>query len=39
MTVNTKIDLIGLGRCGLAPGSNETAGYLGVALTARPPAT
>lgn len=34
MTVNMKIDLIGPGRRGLALGINETAGYLGVAVTA-----
>jgi MFS family permease len=34
MTVNMKIDLIGPGRRGLALGINETAGYLGVAITA-----
>jgi MFS family permease len=34
MTVNMKIDLIGPARRGLALGINETAGYLGVALTA-----
>jgi MFS family permease len=34
MTVNMKIDLIGPGRRGVALGINETAGYLGVAVTA-----
>jgi MFS family permease len=34
MTVNMKIDLIGPERRGLALGINETAGYLGVAITA-----
>jgi MFS family permease len=34
MTVNMKIDLIGPGRRGMALGINETAGYLGVAVTA-----
>jgi MFS family permease len=34
MTVNMKIDLIGPGRRGFALGINETAGYLGVAVTA-----
>jgi len=34
MTVNMKIDLVGPSRRGLALGINETAGYLGVALTA-----
>ncbi|WP_433285898.1 MFS transporter [Pseudonocardia sp. CA-142604] len=34
MTVNMKIDLIGPARRGLALGINETAGYLGVAITA-----
>lgn len=34
MTVNMKIDLIGPARRGLALGINETAGYLGVAVTA-----
>lgn len=34
MTVNMKIDLIGPARRGLALGINETAGYLGVGLTA-----
>ncbi|MFR9807161.1 MFS transporter [Pseudonocardia sp. RS010] len=34
MTVNMKIDLVGPARRGLALGINETAGYLGVALTA-----
>jgi MFS family permease len=34
MTVNMKIDLIGPGRRGFALGLNETAGYLGVAVTA-----
>ena len=34
MTVNMKIDLIGPGRRGLALGINETAGYLGVGVTA-----
>jgi MFS family permease len=34
MTVNMKIDLVGPGRRGLALGINETAGYLGVAVTA-----
>ena len=35
MTVNMKIDLIGPGRRGVALGINETAGYLGVAVTAQ----
>ena len=34
MTVNMKIDLIGPARRGLALGINETAGYLGVGVTA-----
>jgi MFS family permease len=34
MTVNMKIDLIGPRQRGLALGINETAGYLGVAVTA-----
>ncbi|GAA2897031.1 MFS transporter [Pseudonocardia halophobica] len=34
MTVNMKIDLVGPARRGLALGINETAGYLGVAVTA-----
>jgi MFS family permease len=34
MTVNMKIDLIGPARRGVALGINETAGYLGVAITA-----
>jgi MFS family permease len=34
MTVNMKIDLIGPERRGFALGINETAGYLGVAVTA-----
>src|SRR5205085_10065020 len=34
MTVVMKIDLAGLGRRGLALGLNESAGYLGVAITA-----
>ena len=34
MTVNMKIDLIGPARRGMALGINETAGYLGVAVTA-----
>jgi len=34
MTVNMKIDLIGPQRRGFALGINETAGYLGVAITA-----
>ena len=34
MTVNMKIDLIGPARRGVALGINETAGYLGVAVTA-----
>ena len=34
MTVNMKIDLAGPARRGLALGLNESAGYLGVALTA-----
>jgi len=34
MTVNMKIDLIGPSNRGLALGINETAGYLGVAVTA-----
>jgi MFS family permease len=34
MTVNMKIDLIGPVRRGVALGINETAGYLGVAVTA-----
>lgn len=34
MTVNMKIDLVGPTRRGLALGINETAGYLGVAVTA-----
>ncbi|MGO9164641.1 MAG: MFS transporter [Streptosporangiaceae bacterium] len=34
MTVSMKIDLIGPGRRGVALGINETAGYLGVAVTA-----
>ena len=34
MTVNMKIDLIGPARRGFALGINETAGYLGVAVTA-----
>jgi MFS family permease len=34
MTVNMKVDLIGPGRRGVALGINETAGYLGVAVTA-----
>lgn len=37
MTVNMKIDLIGPGRRGIALGINETAGYLGVAVTALAP--
>lgn len=34
MTVNMKVDLIGPSRRGFALGINETAGYLGVAVTA-----
>jgi MFS family permease len=34
MTVNMKIDLVGPSRRGLALGINETAGYMGVAVTA-----
>jgi hypothetical protein len=34
MTVTMKIGLIGPGRCGVALGINETAGHLGVAVTA-----
>jgi hypothetical protein len=34
MTVNMKIDLIGPARRGMALGINETARYLGVAVTA-----
>jgi MFS family permease len=34
MTVNMKVDLIGPARRGFALGINETAGYLGVAVTA-----